>query len=875
MVLYIRNQQTRASTNARVPAVLVMIRRLLTTSTVPCLYVCVLTILVQSALCLESKASLQVQLQLTIPNSPVYVVDTTVRQALAAQIATHANTACGPTCSILAGDVLIDTWDVTQAPVHAVGVRIMVRDMAEALMILPNSATVSSQNDIRWLLSTTHSGGALGDSTMSVVVSALATNTDSSRPVQCGDSVLGGSEQCDDGNVAIGDGCDAVCQFETGFMCHHHWRDPLTPQTPGQYLSAFSNGSFALSSAVEACSGYDAMCVAGALWRPENWVAKYEPGVVLPPRGFYCGSFCTSFPAPAGYVFDQHCGLLDINECMTGAAVCDYNAYCKNELPENSPGARGYSCRCDSTFFATAIEGLGCAAAGVEIVLVVAGQKMFDANEEPPPDRAVMEALRLSFFDTIIAAGYTSSAVNAQILAEAVLDYPVELIGVSVEPEFSGRALWELRVRVSSLHTNYATMSDATLFRNFTRMASAFSDLDSPDNAAHKLHTIARCSNDYSRTCTADTDCLALQACLYDVPDVLWAAVEGSHASSSVKVASSGFSLISVDYDSAQSAWKARVRYDNSVPGVMDVLYVPHVSAPVSASERATFRPDEFPCLPVGTGEFQQRREDSLCCLYTVDSAYTTVVNFGTYLGDTGQALGAAVDAQGSCVTYDSPPVNTSKLLLDTSVDFVAGPFARTTRSHSSLDTVVTSGYQDLLLYLAEEDMRNMGGIETTIDGGYNLRFFIGMAHIKALDSTRIHTSFSHVEITADVSQAYVFTSSAATDFTFIRDVNVDLVQVKDQGGGPALKFARVQLTVPLDVSADEATGVIPVTSARVSVGYSPSTAAVPVYPCVVSTHECAHHIPSRILSCFFGMRTYSPLIHTDKFYFLPLTGHV
>ena len=782
----------------------------------------------------DHKASIRIALTLDIPNTPPYVVDAAARAAISAQIAAHANTACDGLCTVVPADVLIDTWDETSAPQHALAVQILVSDMSEALKILPNVAMVSDVNDIRWLLSTTRSAGALGDSTATEVVSAVSEVTDDTRPVQCGDGVIGGTEQCDDTNILPGDGCDTTCQFETNYMCHHHWRDPTTQNAPGLYLDAVADGSFVLGTDAETCSGYDAMCLTGALWRPENWVSKYAAGVELPPRGFYCGSFCTTFPKPAGYAFNDNCELLDVNECDTGAAVCDYNAYCMNGLLESTPMARGYECRCDETFFATALDGLGCASAGVEIVVLVAGKKMFDPGEDPPTDRAVMEGLRTDLIAAVIAEGYTTGAATAAVLAEAVLDYPVDLVSVSTDPAYSGRMLWELRVRIASIHMDYVAMSAAVMFRNFTRMHALLSDTETADNDAYKMHTRSRCTNDYTRTCAADADCLGEATCRSDLPDVFWESVEGNHASSAVKVASSGFNLISVDYDISQSAWTARVRYDNTVDNVMDVLYLPHITTPVSAKERATFRADEFPCLPVGTGEFQQRREDSLCCLFTVDTDYTTVAGFGAYLSNGEELLGAAVAAQTSCATHDTPPTETTKTLLDTTQDFVAGAFARTTRSHSTLDPVVSSGYQDLILFLAEEDMRNMGGVETRIDGGYSLRFFVGMAHIKALDSTRLHASFSHVEITADVSQAYVFTSSAATDFTFIRDVNVDLVQVKDQNGGPPLKFARVQLTVPLDVTADEATGIIPISSARVAAGYSASSTPVPVYPCVV-----------------------------------------
>lgn len=37
--------------------------------------------------------------------------------------------------------------------------------------------------------------------------------------ILCGDGIVGGSEQCDDGNTRSGDGCSATCHPESGFVC--------------------------------------------------------------------------------------------------------------------------------------------------------------------------------------------------------------------------------------------------------------------------------------------------------------------------------------------------------------------------------------------------------------------------------------------------------------------------------------------------------------------------------------------------------------------------------------------------------------------------------------------------------------------------------
>jgi cysteine-rich repeat protein len=36
----------------------------------------------------------------------------------------------------------------------------------------------------------------------------------------CGDEVISGDEQCDDGNLSNGDGCDMICSVESGWTCN-------------------------------------------------------------------------------------------------------------------------------------------------------------------------------------------------------------------------------------------------------------------------------------------------------------------------------------------------------------------------------------------------------------------------------------------------------------------------------------------------------------------------------------------------------------------------------------------------------------------------------------------------------------------------------
>ena len=51
---------------------------------------------------------------------------------------------------------------------------------------------------------------------------AVSLNSPAGRSQICGNGDVEGTEQCDDGNVAAGDGCSAACAIESGFACVGH-----------------------------------------------------------------------------------------------------------------------------------------------------------------------------------------------------------------------------------------------------------------------------------------------------------------------------------------------------------------------------------------------------------------------------------------------------------------------------------------------------------------------------------------------------------------------------------------------------------------------------------------------------------------------------
>ena len=704
-------------------------------------------------------------------------------------------------CALVAANVvvleldsfpLVNTTDVE----YEVVARIDTRRFSHAVEIATPDRALANASAL---------GDALSPALAITTLDLAARAGENGRPDQCGDRVIQSGESCDDGNDTPGDGCSEQCTLEPGFMCRGFVR--TTAGSLGVGVRRFANKSYALTGEAESCTMLDICAQAPTEFNPALWTGIFAPGTEFPPRGFYCASYCDdTFDDTRGWemLTSGGCQYTDIDECIRGLSLCDFNAYCDNHAiaSYDDTDDEGYSCRCDPDFFLTAAGGLGCTNNGVDIVLTVAGRKNFDPATHTELDRDAINVLRNAFLELLVNESYTT--LDTDVLEEACIDYPPELAGVAAEAPFTGRSLWKLHVRIPSTKLNLAKLADGAVLHEYGPIGEIFDDASTPDAALHRMHTRNVCADDRARTCTTAGDCLNGAACQTGVPDIEVKVLSAGGSLAPIEVAASGMDLVSVEYDIIETGWWARLRYDNTVPNTINVLYLPHITYPVDNEEVATFRHDEFACMPLGTGEFQQRRENTVCCLETLFADYTTTAAFEGYLNDTSRALGAALP---ECAGDNTFPENTTQELLDGTLDFVTGPFARMTRSYARLDTVATRGYQDVIVFLAEEDMRKLAGIESAAVGGYRLRFFIGMAHLQPLPLTHLHASFSHTEVTTEITENYVFTTSSATEFTFVRHINVDLIQVFFFGLPCAPIFLRCEISPRVLGSAPRSRG--------------------------------------------------------------------
>jgi len=295
------------------------------------------------------------------------------------------------------------------------------------------------------------------------------------------------------------------------------------------------------------------------------------------------------------------------------------------------------------------------------------------------------------------------------------------------------------------------------------------------------------------------------------------------------------------------------------VPKSIDVVYVSRMSAAATNLRSASRAPGpqtsnaaEFPCMPFGSGGLQLNNDDSVCCLDRLNVRYSTVHSFNTHMLGASTLVQQEINRQGSCVGLDSSPTNYSADLLDSSIDYVVGPFSGMPRSYSSSDATPVRGYKDILLFLALEDVEQQSAATTLMQGGRRLRFFVGMAHMRpSASSTRLDVSVTQVEISTEITKTHMITtplrSTAAS--SFVRDVSVSLSEVKHGTDAQLLfvpsmfaplpsipsstKFATISLTVPGTVTVDDVSGgIIAPASLVLGVGHSRTTSQPLPSPC-------------------------------------------
>lgn len=273
-----------------------------------------------------------------------------------------------------------------------------------------------------------------------------------------------------------------------------------------------------------------------------------------------------------------------------------------------------------------------------------------------------------------------------------------------------------------------------------------------------------------------------------------------SGALDTLQLVSSGFQLISVDYNPSKFAWELKARYNPEGVDAVDVLYIMRASQPYTPAQKRTFFANEFPCMT----------SDSVCCLEDVESRYRTLTVFEDYLAEGNM----------TSMLQDCParPSNHTVDFLDTTRNFMVGNFSGTNYSFSKVGS--ESDIVDITLDVHE--LRTLAGVKEDIPGGYKVEFFIGTAHINALQTNALATDVSQVKISGTIVNNLAFTTSGALDYSFLEDIKMSLHQTKFVEGALFTRYpqyVRLQMALPPNLEADPILGLVPLTSIRFGKG--------------------------------------------------------
>ena len=156
--------------------------------------------------------------------------------------------------------------------------------------------------------------------------------------------------------------------------------------------------------------------------------------------------------------------------------LCDLNAFCYNLVPNENDGKK-YTCRCDSMYFTTAVQGQDCSASGVEILLVVS-RLLQDAT-----DKSELETLRNNLIDAMqVNRTYLNGDVSAEIIKEGILEYAVFVLAMGYNPGFENSVLYQMKIRLAMENTNIEAFTTYPVLQENSALRSILDDKVSNHN---------------------------------------------------------------------------------------------------------------------------------------------------------------------------------------------------------------------------------------------------------------------------------------------------------------------------------------------------------------------------------------------------------
>ena len=184
---------------------------------------------------------------------------------------------------------------------------------------------------------TTRCSWLLGGLLLAALATACGDDGGNNPTNRCGDGMVGGSEQCDDGNTTSGDGCSATCQTETGAECGNGMVE--TGETCDDGNTTAGDGCSATCQAEQTGGCGDGTIDAGEDCDDSNttpgdgcsatctvedgFVCTSEPSVCTPPNGSCAAPFEVTLTDDAGVLVGGGTGTTAGGSNQVAAGACD------------------------------------------------------------------------------------------------------------------------------------------------------------------------------------------------------------------------------------------------------------------------------------------------------------------------------------------------------------------------------------------------------------------------------------------------------------------------------------------------------------------------------------------------------------------------
>lgn len=172
----------------------------------------------------------------------------------------------------------------------------------------------------------------------------------------CGDGVVDADEKCDDGGTTAGDGCNATCRTESGWLCDGgeatHCTsicgDGIVVGAEAEAGGCDDHNGAALDGCSVTCkveAGY--VCSGGpSACAKTCGDGEIDPGEACDDENAASGDGCTACVIESGFSCDSSVPpskCSDVNECTTNTDNCAAKAACTNTTG-------GFTCKCNSGY---------------------------------------------------------------------------------------------------------------------------------------------------------------------------------------------------------------------------------------------------------------------------------------------------------------------------------------------------------------------------------------------------------------------------------------------------------------------------------------------------------------------------------------------